>query len=223
MFTIISYNRSTSTGKSEGLKQLAAACCRKNPDKRYLVIDADPQATLLNWYNTAPDAPKPFDVVAYGEHEGVISSYNGVFYDSEGKPPEEVQNAILGAAKALIFIPTPVSKWKLYDLSVKSAVDCLKNGQNFIMAFTLVSDSQNLDPYRKYTKAWVDEHLLDTHIPTIEALEEVHNIGSLPQYMAKGHASRAIIEIFDNIWLEVEKNISAIKERENKYAIQNAA
>lgn len=215
MFTIISYNRSTSTGKSEGLKQMVAACARKNPDKKYLVVDADPQATLTKWYNEAPDSPKPFDLVTFGNHEGILSHYNGVFYDSEGKPPEEVQNAILSASEAFVFIPTPVSKWKLYDLSVKSAVDCLKNKQNFMMIFTLVSDSQNLDLYRKYTKSWVGESLFETHIPTIEMLEEVHNMGLLPQYMPKGHASRAILEVFDNIWLEVEKLLQLGKG--NKY------
>ncbi len=186
-------------------------------------MDADPQATLLNWYNIAPDAPKPFDVVSFGEHEAILNRYDGVFYDSEGRPTKEVQKAILGASEALIFIPTPVSKWKLYDLSVKSAVDCLKNGQKFIMTFTLVSDSQDLNSYRQYTKAWVGDSLLDAHIPTIEALEEVHNAGSLPQYMQKGHASRAILEVFDNIWLEVERLLQQDRKVTYGNAIQDVA
>ena len=222
MFTIISYNRSTSTTKTESLKQLAAACARKNPDKQYLIVDADPQETLTNWYQIAPDAPKPFDVVAFGKHESVLSRYDGVFYDTEGRPSQEVQNAILRAPDAHIFIPTPISKWKLYELSVKSAVDCMQAAQPFFMVFTLVSE-QDLSSYRQYTKAWVADNLLDTHIPSLEILEEVATEGNLPQYMPKGHASRSALAIFDDTWLEIETKVLGQLGRGFKYenAIQD--
>ncbi len=99
------------------------------------MVDADPQSTLTKWWNIAPDAHKPFDVAKFGEHEEILDMYDGVFYDTEGRPSPDVQKAILEAPDAVIFIPTPVNKWKLYELSVKSAVDCMKAGQRFFMAF----------------------------------------------------------------------------------------
>ncbi len=136
-------------GKTTVCVNLAGALAQLDGIKEVLVIDADPQGTVLTWRAAAGDAGFPVQVIGlprpviHQEAPNLAQKYDAVVIDSpSGYQDEQIQRSVM-LASALVVIPvqpTAVDIWSARDTVALYTEAKIYNPN--LMAALLISRSQ---------------------------------------------------------------------------------
>jgi chromosome partitioning protein len=109
-------------GVGKSTAAIAVACEWASRGERVLLVDADPQATLLTWAAVASEASRqPPAVVAMGagmhapsQLPRVGAAFDRIVIDSPGRSDATVRSALMVAGLAVLPVgPSPADAWAL--------------------------------------------------------------------------------------------------------------